>query len=68
VDEVTGLGSFHQLRLARVRVADRRLSWERRYDTGHPTPIRVDRVVSALLAELGMPAKPPKPCGRAGSA
>jgi hypothetical protein len=26
--------------------------------------VRVHRVVSALLAELGTPAKPPKPCGR----
>jgi hypothetical protein len=49
---------------ARARVADLRLPWERRYDTGRLTPIRVHRVVSALLAELGMPAKPPKPCGR----
>jgi hypothetical protein len=46
-------------------VADRQLPWERHYDTGRPTPIRVHRVVSALLAELGMPARPPKPYGRA---
>jgi hypothetical protein len=58
------LAAFAQLRLARARVADRRLPWERRYDTSRLTPIRVHRTVSALLAELGTPAKPPKPCGR----
>ena len=58
------VAAFTQLRLARARVADRRLPWERRYDPGRLTPIRVHRVVSALLAELGTPAKPPKPCGR----
>ena len=58
------LAAFTQLRLARTRVADLRLPWERRYDPGHLTPVRVYRVVSALLMELGTPAKPPKPCGR----
>jgi hypothetical protein len=58
------VAAFTQLRLARACVADRRLPWERRYDTGRLTPIRVHRVVSALLAHLGTPAKPPKPCGR----
>lgn len=58
------LAAFTQLRLARARVADRRLPWERHYDTGRLTPIRVHRVVSSLLGELGTPAKPPKPCGR----
>ena len=58
------MAAFTQLRLARGCVADRRLPWERRYDTGRLTPIRVHRVVSALLAQLGTPAKPPKPCGR----
>jgi hypothetical protein len=33
-------------------------------ETGRLTPVRVHRVVSALLAQLGTPAKPPKPCGR----
>jgi hypothetical protein len=27
-------------------------------------PVRVHRVVSALLGKLGTPAKPPKSCGR----
>jgi hypothetical protein len=58
------LAAYTQLRLARPCVADRRLPWERRYDSGCLTPVRVHRVVSALLAELGTPAKPPKPCGR----
>ncbi len=56
--------AFTQLRLARACVADLRLPWERRYDTGRLTPIRVHRAVSALLVHLGTPAKPPKPCGR----
>ena len=58
------LAAFTQLRLARACVGDRRLPWERRYAPGRLTPIRVHRAVSALLAELGTPAKPPKPWGR----
>jgi hypothetical protein len=62
------LAAFTQLRLARACVADQRLPWglpwERRYDIGRLTPVRVHRVVSALLAHVGTPAKPPKPCGR----
>jgi hypothetical protein len=58
------VGAFTQLRLARASVADRRLPWERSYDLGRLTPVRVRRTVSALLPELGTPAKPPKPCGR----
>jgi hypothetical protein len=58
------VAAFTQLRLARTRVADMRLPWERRYEAGRLTPTRVHRVVSALLGEVGTPAKPPKPCGR----
>ena len=58
------VAAFAQLRLARASVADMRLPWERRYEEGRLTPTRVHRVVSALLGELGTPAKPPKPCGR----
>jgi hypothetical protein len=58
------VAAYTQLRLARARVADLRLPWERRYDTGRLTPVRVHRVVSSLLVELGTPAKAPKPCGR----
>jgi hypothetical protein len=46
------VGAFTRLRLARACVADRRLPWERRYDPGRLTPVRVRRTVSALLAEL----------------
>jgi hypothetical protein len=56
--------AFTQIRLARACVEDLRLPWERRYDVGRLTPVRVHRVVSAFLAHLGTPAKPPKPCGR----
>ena len=58
------VAAYTQLRLARARVADLRLPWERRYEPGHLTPIRVHRTVSALLVDLGTPAKAPKPCGR----
>ena len=47
------VAAYSQLRLAGARVADLRLPWERRYDRGGLTPVRVHRVVSALLAELG---------------
>jgi hypothetical protein len=58
------VAAYTQLRLARARVADLRLPWERRYNAGRLTPVRVRRVVSSLLVELGTPAKAPKPCGR----
>ncbi|HVI70277.1 MAG TPA: hypothetical protein VM656_02175, partial [Pyrinomonadaceae bacterium] len=58
------VGAYTQLRLARACVADMRLPWERRYDRGRLTPVRVHRVVSSLLVEMGTPAKAPKPCGR----
>jgi hypothetical protein len=44
--------------------SDLRLPWERRYDAGRLTPVRVHRVVSSLLVQKGTPAKAPKPCGR----
>ena len=58
------VAAYTQLRLARPGVADLRLPWERRYDPERLTPVRVHRVVWTLLAQLGTPAKPPKPCGR----
>ena len=58
------VAAYTQLRLGRARVADLRLPWERRYDPGRLTPVRVHRAVSSLLAQMGTPAKPPKPCGR----
>jgi DDE superfamily endonuclease len=58
------VAAYTQLRLTRARVADLRLPWERRYDPGRLTPVRVHRAVSSLLAQMGTPAKAPKPCGR----
>jgi hypothetical protein len=58
------VAAFTQLRLARACVADLRLPWERRYEPARLTPTRLHRVVSALLAHLGTPAKPSKPCDR----
>ena len=58
------VAAYTQLRLARTCVADLRLPWESRYEAGRLTPVRVHRVVSSLLAEIGTPAKAPKPCGR----
>ena len=58
------VAAYTQLKLARTRVADLRLPWERRYEAGCLTPVRVHRVVSSLLVQMGTPAKAPKPCGR----
>ncbi len=58
------VAAYAQLRLARACVEDLRLPWERRYDAGRLTPLRVHRAVSSLLVHLGTPAKAPKPCGR----
>ena len=58
------VAAYAQLRLARAGVADLRLPWERHYDAGRLTPVRVHRSVSSLLVELGTPTKAPKPCGR----
>ena len=53
-----------QLRLARAIVADARLPWERAQRPRRLTPTRVLRGFATLLAVVGTPAKPPKPCGR----
>lgn len=58
------LVAYTQLRLARAYVADQRLPWERPLEPGKLTPYRVRRRFWSLLAELGTPAKVPKPCGR----
>jgi len=59
-----GRGRLHSVEaVARTGVADLRLAWERRYEAGRLTPVRVHRAVSALLARPGTPAKAPKPCG-----
>jgi hypothetical protein len=58
------LVAYVQLRLARGIVADRRLPWERPQRPRRLTPTRVLRSFATLLATVGTPAEPPKPCGR----
>jgi hypothetical protein len=58
------LAAYAQLRLARAVVADARLPWERPQRPQRLTPTRVLRGFATLLAVVGTPAKPPKPCGR----
>ena len=58
------LAASAHLRLARPLVLDRRLPWEKRLPPAAPTPLRVQRGFGALVAALGTPASPPKPCGR----
>ena len=58
------LAAYAQLRLARAIVADARLPWERPQQPRRLTPTRVMRGFATLLAVVGTPAKPPKPCGR----
>jgi hypothetical protein len=58
------LAAHAQLRLARGLVEDHRLPWEAPRPPGQLTPLRVLRGFGALLAALGTPASPPKPCGR----
>lgn len=54
-----------QLWLARPLVSDQRLPWERPLSTSQLTPGRVRRAFSGLFAQLGTPARPPKPRGKA---
>ena len=56
--------AYTLLRLARPLVEDRRLPWERPRPAGRLTPARVRQAFPQLLAALGTPASPPKPCGR----
>ena len=58
------LVAYAQLRLARSIVADGRLPWERYLPPMKLTPTRVLRSFATLLALVGTPASPPKPCGR----
>jgi hypothetical protein len=58
------LAAYAQLRLARAIVADARLPWERPQRLPRLTPTRLLRGFATLLAVVGTPAKPPKPCGR----
>jgi hypothetical protein len=54
-----------QLWLARPLVADQRLPWERALPATQLTPGRVRRAFAGLFAQLGTPARPPKPRGKA---
>ena len=54
-----------QLWLARSLVADQRLPWERPLPASQLTPGRVRRAFAGLFAQLGTPARPPKPRGKA---
>jgi hypothetical protein len=54
-----------QLWLARPLVADHRLPWERPLSAARLTPGRVRRACPGLLGQLGTPARPPKPRGKA---
>jgi hypothetical protein len=58
--------AYTQLRLARRAIADVHLPWERpQCPTRRAlTPARVRQAFPQLLAALGTPANPPKPCGR----
>ena len=55
---------YTELRLARPVAGDRRLPWERPLPVATLTPYRVRRAFPQLMATLGTPAAPPKPCGR----
>ena len=54
-----------QLWLARPLVADQRLPWEQPRSATQLTPGRVRRAVAGLFSQLGTPARPPKPRGKA---
>jgi hypothetical protein len=54
-----------QLWLARSLVADQRLPWERPLPASQLTPGRVRRAFAGLFAQLGTPARSPKPRGKA---
>ena len=54
-----------QLWLARPLVADQRLPWERPRPAEYLTPGRVRRAFAGLFPQLGTPARPPKPRGKA---
>jgi hypothetical protein len=54
------VAALTQLRLARTRVDDLRLPWERPRPPNQLTPTRVRRGFRRLRAHLGSPANPPK--------
>jgi hypothetical protein len=61
--DVAGGGRFHPAEAGADARSEHEVPWERHYDADGRTPMRFHRVVSALLAELDTPARPPKPCG-----
>ncbi len=54
-----------ELWLARSLVADQRLPWDRPLPADRLTPGRVRRAFAALLVQVGTPARPPHPRGKA---
>ena len=56
---------FWMLWLARPLVADQRLPWDRPLPADRLTPGRVRRAWPALLPQVGTPAHPPQPRGKA---
>ncbi len=56
--------AYVPLRLARDAVTDVRLPWQAALPRERPTPARVRRAFSHVLAQLGSPVGVPKPCGR----
>jgi len=56
--------AFWELWLARDLVAEQRLPWERELPPAQLTPGRVRRACGGLLAQLGTPARSPKPRGK----
>ena len=54
-----------ELWVARPLLADQRLPWERPLPPARLTPGRVRRAVPGLLAQVGTPARPPTPRGKA---
>jgi hypothetical protein len=65
VEDVAGCGRLHAAKVgARPCCGPASAVGAPLHETGRLTPVRVHRVVSSLLVELGTPAKAPKPCGR----
>ena len=56
--------AYVHLRLARDAATDVRLPWQPPLSPERRTPARVRRGFSQVLAYLGTPVGPPKPCGR----
>jgi DDE superfamily endonuclease len=57
--------AFWELWLARPLVVDQRLPWDRPLPPDRLTPGRVRRALPTLFAQIGTPARPPRPRGKA---